>query len=72
MGVSISASSAWVNHRAADGTITRYTAYPDDPRKWEFTERDLIVQLQEGPDVLDHDDVRSCAMTAFMDACGAR
>lgn len=65
----VSGRNAWVNHRAGDGTVTRYTVYPPDDGP-KVNPDELIVQLQEGPDALDHDEVRSCATTAYIDAYG--
>lgn len=63
--------SAWVRHVQADGTVTTYRIYPtvDKPG---YLPRDYCVGTEEGPDVLDHDDVRRWAHDAFCDAYGAR
>lgn len=62
---------AWVRHVQPDGTVTTYRVYPtvDKP---EYLPRDYCVGTEEGPDVLDHDDVRRFAHDAFIDAFGGR
>lgn len=70
MGVS-GDNSAWVAHRAEDGTRTSYRVAPREAGKMEYLPADYDVALEEGPDVLDHDFVRGCAHDAFIDAYGA-
>jgi hypothetical protein len=67
----IRGAGAYVVHRAEDGTRTEYTLMPPADRV-EFTEDVLVITGIEGPDVLEHDEVRNCAMDAFLDAYGAR
>lgn len=51
-----------------DGTSTY--SVREKPGLTEFTKDDYIVELESGPDVLDHDHVRWCAHDAACDAFG--
>lgn len=61
-------NSAWVRHQAGD-TRTMYLVTPRET-KVEYLPDDYDVVVEEGPDVLAHDEVRRCAHDAFLDAYG--
>jgi hypothetical protein len=65
MGVNFD-GSAWVRHGE-----TIYRVYPT-VEKAEYLPRDYCVGIDEGSDVLDHDEVRRAAHDAFIDAYGGR
>ena len=64
--------TGWVKHRQDDGTVTVYRTELDQnvPRA-DYVASDYSVAVEDGPDVLDHDEVRTLAHIAFVDAFGA-